>query len=231
MTNFPFAVPLVFIFVIVLLVVLFVFTAKITYHTNEKQTFYFRNHFPYELYYQKRLNISSYCRLVLIILFAVLLAGICLFITTFRGASANLAYALVIGIFFILAYIVGLVLFMLRVNYLSQFKLYATLFFLFTSMSAGMVGIVSLTSIFAHFAYKVIGGFSFALMALNIILMLNPKLKKWDRLDKITNKDGTITYVRPKISPLAYSLWISMLSLIACEILCLIMMLISSLGY
>lgn len=205
--------------------------AKTTYYASQKEHFYFRNHFPFELYHQKKLNIGSYFRIVLIALLAVLLVGMCLFISSFRNSLNNLAYAIAIAIFFILGFFVATILFILRPNYLKQFKIYATLFFLFSSMSSGMVGIISLTSIFSHFAYKIIGGFAFALMAVNIVLMLNPKLKQWDRLDKVINADNTITYVRPKISPLAYSLWIGFITLISSEILCLLIMLISSFNY
>ena len=48
-----------------------------------------------------------------------------------------------------------------------------------------------------------------------LILMLNPKLKKWAQLDKISGSEST--YVRPKKFPLAYSEWATFLLLVVGE--------------
>ena len=98
-------------------------------------------------------------------------------------------------------------------------------------MANGMIGVFFLTSLFIHVAYKVLAGFAFTLMAFNLLMALNPKLTKWDHLEESKNKDGTVSYVRPKISPLAFSLWLNFLTLIGGELILLISLLLNSLGY
>lgn len=47
---------------------------------------------------------------------------------------------------------------------------------------------------------------------LQLILIFNPKLKDWSKLEQKSNDDGTIVYVRPKWFALAYSEWSFILS-------------------
>lgn len=45
-------------------------------------------------------------------------------------------------------------------------------------------------------------------LALGIVcLVINPKLKRWDRMDNVANPDGTSSFIRPKWFVLAYSEW------------------------
>ena len=223
-------VPLISIVVLLLVVILFVITGRVTYYANEKMSFSFRNRFPFELNYQKNITIVSYFRLFLIFLFALCVGFPILYATSFSGAS-NIAYASVIAIFFVASAITSLILFFIRPTYLKQFKIYSTLSIVLTMMANGMVGVFSLTSVYFHFAYKIIAGFAFLLTAINLALAVNPKLSKWDRLEEIKNKDGTMNYVRPKISPLAFSLWINYLTLVSGNMLLLISLLLTALNY
>lgn len=230
MNTINYLVPLILIIVLFLSLILFVVTGRLTYFANEKTRFSFRNRFPFELNYQRNINIVSYFRLFLIFLFALCVGFPLLFATSFSGAS-NIAYATIIAFFFIASAIVDLVLFFLRPTYLKQFKIYSTLSFAFIAMANGMVGVFLLTSLFIHVAYKVLAGLAFTLMAFNLLMALNPKLSRWDHLEESKNKDGTISYVRPKISPLAFSLWLNFLTLICGELILLISLLLNSLGY
>lgn len=223
-------VPLISIIVLLLVIILFVITGRVTYYANEKMSFSFRNRFPFELNYQKNITIVSYFRLFLIFLFALCVGFPILYATSFSGVS-NIAYASVIAIFFIASAITSLVLFFIRPTHLKQFKLYSTLSIVMTMMANGMVGVFSLTSVYFHFAYKIIAGFAFLLTAVSLALAINPKLNKWDRLEEVKNKDGTMNYVRPKISPLAFSLWINYLTLVSGNMLLLISLLLTALNY
>ena len=44
-----------------------------------------------------------------------------------------------------------------------------------------------------------------------LIIMINPKLRDWARLEKQVNGDGTISYRRPKVFILALSEWLTIL--------------------
>lgn len=230
MVQYNYLIPLILIIVLFLTVILFVITGRTTYYANEKTRFSFRNRFPFELNYQRNITIVSYFRLFLIFLFALCVGFPILFATSFRGAS-NIAYATVIAFFFIAGALVDLILFFVRPTFLKQFKIYSTLAIVLALMANGMVGIFFLTSVYEHVAFKVIAGISFALMAFNFVLAINPKLSRWDRLEESKNNDGTVNYVRPKISPLAFSLWLNFLTLISGNMLLLISLLLTSLGY
>lgn len=230
MVKYHYLIPLILIVVLLLTVVLFIVIGRATYYANEKTRFSFRNRFPFELNYQKNIAIVSYFRLFLIFIFALCVGFPILYATSFTGAS-NIAYASVIAIFFVAAAITSLILFFVRPTYLKLFKIYSTLSIVLTMMANGMVGVFSLTSVYFHFAYKIIAGFAFLLMAINLALAINPKLSKWDRLEEIKNKDGTMNYVRPKISPLAFSLWINYLTLVSGNMLLLISLLLTALNY
>ena len=59
----------------------------------------------------------------------------------------------------------------------------------------------------------------FVLAALfDLFVAFNPKLKDWTKLEKITNPDGSISYDRPKIFPLAFSEWLIIFSLFLSEV-------------
>ena len=110
MNTINYLVPLILIIVLFLSLILFVVTGRLTYFANEKTRFSFRNRFPFELNYQRNINIVSYFRLFLIFLFALCVGFPLLFATSFSGAS-NIAYATIIAFFFIASAVVDLVLF------------------------------------------------------------------------------------------------------------------------
>lgn len=230
MTKINYLIPLILMVVLLLAVVLFIVTGRFTYFTNEKTRFSFKNRFPFEMNYQRNIVIVSYFRLFLIFVFALCVGFPILFATCFTGAS-NIAYATVIAFFFIVAALVDLILFFIRPTYLKQFKIYSTLAIAFAMMANGMAGVFFFTSLYLHVAYKVLGGIAFALLAFNLLMAVNPKLSKWDKLEESKNKDGTMNYVRPKISPLAFSLWLNFLTLILGNFILLISILLNSLGY
>lgn len=230
MIKYNYLIPLILIVVLLLAIILFVIVGRTTYYANEKTRFSFRNRFPFELNYQRNVVIVSYFRLFLIFLFALCVGFPILFAVSFQGAS-NIAYATVIAFFFIASALVDFILFFLRPTYLKQFKVYSTLAITLTMMAEGMVGVFFFTSVYSHIAYKVMGGIAFALMAFNLLMAVNPKLSHWDRLEESKNKDGTVNYVRPKISPLAFSLWLNFLTLVSGEFILLISLLLSALNY
>jgi hypothetical protein len=69
----------------------------------------------------------------------------------------------------------------------------------------------------------------FILALFAAFLLLNPGLKKWDKMDKVAKADGTISYVRPKRFVLAYSEWALYFANVACDVLALVGIYLSSL--
>lgn len=229
MFEFNYLIPLILMIVLLIVVILFIITGRVTYFANEKTRFSFRNRFPFELNYQRNIVIVSYFRLFLIFLFALCVGFPILFATSFNEGASNIAYATAIAFFFIANALVDLILFFIRPTYLKQFKIYSTLAFALSMMANGMVGVFFLTSVYVGVGYKVLAGLAFTLMGFNLLMAINPKLSRWDRLEEIKNKDGTLNYVRPKISPLAFSLWLNFLTLIGGNILLLTSLLINAL--
>lgn len=230
MINYPFALPLALIFGLIALLILVVVSVKTTFRLQYKEKFSFRNRFPFEAYYQREQRIASYFRLALMLLLGLSLAVIVIFAIAFRSEVSNLVYAIAIGVFYILALVSSLVTFMLKPNYLSQFKIYVILSFAFALMAHAMLGILLVTNVFEHLAYKIVAGFAFALAVAVIVMMVNPKLKNWAKLNINKNADGTVSYERPKISPLAFSLWLNFLGLTLGELLMLVVLLLNALG-
>ncbi len=223
-------IPTIILVAIAIIFILFILFGRSTYFINEKQTFSFRNRFPFELNYQKNVTVVSYFRLFLIFMFALLVASPLVFSTSFTGAS-NIAYAVIIAFLLIANALVDLILFFIRPNLLKQFKLYSTLAIAFTLFTSGMLGVFYLTNVFNHFSYKILAGLCFLITAFNFLLAVNPKLKEWDKLIENKNDDGTISYVRPKISPLAFSLWLNFLSLVLLNVIVLISLILLSINF
>lgn len=231
MVSYSYILPLCFLIFLIFFLITFLIFAKATYKTTTGETYMFRRYFPFELFHQNKINIVSYVRLMLILFFAIMLASVVIFVTAFRNETSNLFYAIALGIFYVVAMLVSLVTFILKPNYLKQFILYCTLVFVLNLMSNATLGIICFTGIFTHVAYKIIGGFAFALSGFNLILTINPKLRNWSKLETQKNQDGTLSYIRPKISPLAFSLWLSYATLIAGVVLILIVLLLGSFNF
>jgi len=227
MNNFSFVVPLVLFISLVILVTLFIIIIRNTYFISNKVKFSFLNRFPFEVIYQKRNAIYGIQIGLLIGISALLITINGLYAATFKSPS-TLAYVISIGVIYSLNIIAGALCFFVTPNNLKNFKLYSMLSIVLGILSNAMLGIFSMSNVNDHFAYKIIGGFAFLLMIVNVVLAFNPKLKDWDKLTEDKSMDGTITYVRPKVSPLAMSLWINYLTIVIAEGLILINMLLAS---
>ncbi|MCQ2791960.1 MAG: hypothetical protein MJ208_00385 [Bacilli bacterium] len=230
MKQYNYLIPIILMLVLGLVVFFFVLTGRITFAHNEKTNYSFRNRFPHELFYQKNVEIVSYFRI-----FLIFLAGLCIaipifFATSFTGPS-NLAFSFLVAFFFVAGSVVDFILFFLQPKHLKQFQFYATLAFAFMMIANGTLGTLLLSSLFTHFSYKIIAGVALVLAIFNLLMALNPKLKKWDRLEQSKNPDGTISYVRPQISPLAFSLWLNFLTLVLANILLLTTVLLIALNF
>lgn len=220
--------PIIFLSVLVTLTFLFIVFARTTYRTNELKKLSFKNRFPFEIYYQKNIEITSYFRLILILLFIYLIVIPIFFAVQFTGA-ANIAYASMIALFFALADICGAALFLVRATYVKQFKILVTLFLSFTLIANVMVGIFSFSNVFDHIAHKLFGGVAIFFGLAIAALAVNPKIRDWAKLESKDDANGSLIYDRPKVSYFVITLWITYLILILGESLLLINSLIASL--
>ena len=224
-------IPVVALVALIILATVFIVFALRTYLNSENERFSFFNRFPHELYYQKNHNQAVFFRIFLFTLFAFLMFVAILFATTFNMDNNVFGYTLTLSLFICFSIICMLVLFIIKPNLLTQFKLYSTLMFVFNMMSSVMFGIISINNnVYEGPAHKVLGAFAFLLTLANFVLALNPKLKNWSKLDEINQSNGTIVYKRPKLFWLALSQWLTFASVLLLEVLVLISILLSSLG-
>lgn len=227
MNNYSYYVPLFLLVGLAFLIFFFVLFIRRSYYLSNKIKFSFMNRFPFETIYQKGNSLRNIYIGILIALCCLLFAINAIYISTFKEISV-LGYAIFIGLLFILNVVCALAMFFVTPKNYRLFKIYAVLSIILAILSNATLGIISVTNIYSHFSHKIVGGFAFFLSFCNIVIAFNPKLKNWEKLAEDTNSDGTIIYVRPKISPLAFSLWINYLTIILGETLILINMILSS---
>ncbi len=186
---------------------------------ENKQPFSFFNCFPFEYFSNRKLDpllyvfsFISFCPLFLII-------------PTF-GEMGNLAiFNLFIACFFGLAGITFTFVSKVSTTYLkTHFKL-ATLLFAFAFLLSALVSLHFFLDyeVYSHIAsngmlYLLLGILS-ALFALGmLVLLFNPKLKDWYKLDS-RSVDGDTIYSRQKFVSLAYTEWLSILIIFLSEVL------------
>lgn len=111
-------------------------------------------------------------------------------------------------------------------KYIKTHSLLATIFIVLGFFSSALTALYSFLSynVYARFNEGSIlsiicGVFAIIFALTELIIAVNPKLKDWIKLNKITNNDGSISYSRPKIVSLAFSEWLTALILFLSEII------------
>lgn len=167
-----------------------------------------RNMFPYELNFEARLK-DNWLGNIFILLYSICAIA---FYLCLRNAS-NDGVLLVLIISGALINTIGLFMPFVPVKYMRLHLFIDIIYFVGTFIVMADIGLTALEfyniyqSAFA--LCMIIIGFVFALIY--FIVLLNPKLTAWAKLDKHENADGTSFYVRPKYFPLAYTEWLTML--------------------
>lgn len=191
---------------------LFFLMSLLLYRHNKKRSFSFKNEFPYELIDQKKIKIS------LLVLFS--LAGIGAFSFVFNALDFRILHSFLIVIFFAFAFSMFLVLFFYPA---SKPKVHTVFFYLANGFMI-FVGIAMSLYFSEHFAHVEINGslvkkiFAFGvplvLIVYFLLIIINPKLRNWPKLEEVVNKDGSINYVRPRVFVLALSEWLTLAGIV-----------------
>lgn len=215
-----------FIWLVVLISGIISFTLMIFFNAfNAKKhdpNFSFRNYFPYE-YFNKLSKIFAFIFVI----------------SLFASLSTILPYSVDLGNNFILliviTFVIGLsgvtsfVNMSLPLKYMKEHMIVSTIQMAssFLSIALATVRLFLAYSIESRFnqgtLYLCFGVLGAILSILMLVVIFNPKLKDWTKLDVI-NVNGEKTYSRPKFVSLAYSEWISLLILLFSQILFLISM-------
>jgi hypothetical protein len=173
----------------------------------------FRSYFPYELYGDSRSPLLLFAR----IFEALSLLGIIALpiLLTVSYASDYQGY----GTSFVSSLIISSSLFALSYFYLSLVpvqheKLHLGVYFLTSALNTlnlSMEGYFLLLLI-RHGTGKeslyALAALLFVIALVSILLPLNPRLKHWAEMDKVAEKDGSISFKRPKFFVLAWSEWL-----------------------
>ncbi len=205
----------------VFLFICFLLFSCFNYKNKFKADYDFRNHFPYELNYNLKFTDNFLGNLCLVL---SLLSSIFFFVFFNQDHSNGLLiFSLVSGI--MVAIDIGAMIFV-PLKYLRSHMALDVFLFAFTFMipCAGAVsGLFAYNNDHTKIATLVITILLFALTLFLFVIIMNPKLSKWTKMDSVTSEDGTISYVRPKFFVLAFSEWILIFSYFVSQILLLLL--------
>lgn len=179
--------------------------------------FSFLRHFPFELDQDKKGDHKFIYRAMLILIFALM--GVS-YVLALKDYFQYTTLTYVISIFGILSY---LSLFFLAIIDTRFVKIHLIIFGLnFLSTLVNILSIIFFAFYFIDwkiptaFDYPnwlgyIIVAFAILFVITLLIIMFNPKLKDWAKLEKQVNGDGTISYRRGKVFILALSEWLTIL--------------------
>jgi hypothetical protein len=182
-------------------------------YEREKEPYSFLRYFPYELYGDSRGAFRVFARIGEA--FALLADGaLPLFLllayhNTLAGeVPSYLTGLMIFTTLFILSY------FLMSLIPASAEKAQLSLFFSSAALSTlsftmeGLLLIILIRSVSGKELLYIVVGILFALALATIVLPLNPKMKHWAELEKVSESDGTLSFRRPRFFILAFSEWL-----------------------
>ncbi|MDY0177654.1 MAG: sodium/proton-translocating pyrophosphatase [Erysipelotrichia bacterium] len=197
-------------------IALFLVFSLISYFDYHKKKFDFKNTFPYEINDYKITRENIYGK----ISFGVSLLALIFFYATYSLGLTNYHFgmAIFIGLMGIIGLLASAIIFFASFNNLKLHLAGDVL--LFSSGIALNAGISFYTlwdlrdrTIPINILKIVIGAIVLLIMVVLILLVINPKMKEWNKLEEKTSEDGTVSYERPKRIILAYVEWLYFLIL------------------
>lgn len=199
-----------FIFLLAFLALLFFTVSLLFAFKNYKDRFQVdynpKNMFPYELNFEMKFKENLIANTSLIILMVVE----AIFYITFKRSLPTDG---VITLIFIMGLISSILLPFIYLTPLKALNAHLAIdvfFFITNFMTLGAIGVHNLIEyqIFLNNANIVLAVVCFTFVIGYIVMMLNPKLSLWSKMEKVTNSDGTSYFKRPKYFPLAYTEWL-----------------------
>ena len=181
-----------------------------TLREGQKRMFSVLTDFPYEMMTKRGKNPA----LILLVAYfaATLLTNVSMFVN-FYAASSQIIGLLILSAFLALAYFF----FTLRIHTVtaSLEKSHLARFFI---MGLGLILISSVNGIIfinlsrGHDLENLILGLSIGMFVIALavaVILVNPRLKTWAKLEKVVDEDGASSLKRPKPFVLAFSEWIT----------------------
>ena len=193
---------------IVLCLGAFVLLGRSAFKQQEKTDYRFSNRFPFEL-----LNAFP-VPFALLAKFLVIAGAFGFILFGFFGFSfPNLYQAIFVMVGYLLSGILWITLLITDMRYVKLHLLSASLYFVMVAFTCAAVAYFAWTSPYDlfHPALPYVAG---ALSLTELVLAFNPRLKRWETLEAVTQKDGSVTYERPKRFVLPFSEWLTTLILL-----------------
>ena len=208
-----------FLLVSILFFIAFVVVSLFNHRRIHKMDYRLRNYFPYELNYRLKYKENFYGNMF----FALFVISNIFFLIFFDQYHNDgyLIFALIAG-----AMLLIIIILLIYVP-LDKLRLFTTInAFLFVFSLALPAGIF----LFNYFKFKQteqainVVGMVLSLIGVLVVLILlaNPKLSNWAKMDEQINEDGSKQVIRPKYFVLAYSEWILLFLFLYNEVVLLI---------
>lgn len=188
----------------------FIFFSYSNYEKRFKNKYNIKNMFPYELNFESKFqdNLLGNLFLVLFIVSSVVLS---ILLPTMHRGSAGIIFLMVTSI---LAYAFLAFVCFVPLKFLKFHLLVSVIFICFSFAAFGAIAFagVEFYNLFLQPKFMVIAVFGFIFLFLIFMLLMNPKLSTWAKVDVIENPDGTTTPIRPKYFVLAFTEWLTIFS-------------------
>lgn len=111
-------------------------------------------------------------------------------------------------------------------KFIKVHSIIATIFFSLTMLSSALSAVFSLLVFQVNNRFNlgsassmIYMGLFIAITLFTLIIVINPKLKEWTKLEKVKLPDGSLGYDRPKVFILALSEWVVILAAVVSELL------------
>ena len=203
-------------------------------HEKEQESYSFLNRFPYELYGDSRGVYPLFARIGegIALLCDALLPALLLYAyhSSLQGSAPSYLGGIVAFTFlFVLAYL------FLSLVPASNEKAHLSLFFASAALSTmsftmdGLFLIVLIRSSTGKDLLYLFAVLLFALALATIFLPFHPKMKRWAELERVSEKDGSVSFRRPRFFILAFQEWLLSLLRMIGYILALVGFLLASL--
>lgn len=172
--------------------------------------FHFRNCFPYEGFVDREKRQDVLGRVLETLVLIVSLVPAIYVLSAYITVNVNFKIYLIV--FLIISVFAAAGFASISIVPLFKPRAHLILYFVYLAMMALKKTISGLTLLQLHqesgiLASKIIAIVVFVTLITEVFLLVNPKLRTWDRLEKGVNKKGEEVLRRPKWFVLAYSEW------------------------
>jgi len=174
------------------------------YRFSHKAKFSFGNGFPYELYTDAHLRFSGYVKVLIV------LSSLAFILFGFGGfAFPSLVSAIIVMTGYTLTSLALMSLFITDMRYAKLHVFLASAFFVMTALTAASVSYFAFTTPYDIF-HPALAYVAAGLALFEVLVAINPRLKHWEKLEAVAQKDGTVAFERPRHFVLPLSEWLTM---------------------